>query len=159
MFQRLTNLIFGSVTETSQEATLPKPGSPEVDEEGWLLVSASEEETFSEPSDGPTNVIESLSNTEKCAAVLDNDGSIVEPEVPVPRSTGRASQRFASQAGALIKVTQVGRLQRAQARANRHSLGRNCIQRQNHVRQRLPQHNSRIRRVILHQPGHRSLKH
>lgn len=85
--------------------------------------------------------------------------SIVEPEVPVTRSTGRVSQRFASQAGALIKVTQVGRLQRAQARANRHSLGRNCVQRQNHVRQRLPQHSSRIRRVILHQPGHRSLKH
>lgn len=41
MFQRLTNLLFGSVIETTQEATVPKPGSPEVDDEGWLLVNAS----------------------------------------------------------------------------------------------------------------------
>lgn len=85
--------------------------------------------------------------------------SIEDPEVPVARGSGRVPQRFASQAGALVKVTQVGRIQRAQARANRHALGRNCIQRQNHVRQRLPQHCSRIHRVILHQPRHRNLKH
>lgn len=41
MFQRLTNLLFGSVIETTQEVTVPKPGSPEVDDEGWLLVNAS----------------------------------------------------------------------------------------------------------------------
>lgn len=39
MFQRLTNLLFGSANETTQEPTLPKPASPEVDEEGWLLVN------------------------------------------------------------------------------------------------------------------------
>lgn len=43
MLQRLTNLLFGSVNETTQEPTVPKPGSPEVDEEGWLLVSAAGE--------------------------------------------------------------------------------------------------------------------
>lgn len=41
MFQRLTNLLFGSVIETTQEATVPKPGSLDVDDEGWLLVNAS----------------------------------------------------------------------------------------------------------------------
>jgi len=39
MFQRLTNLLFGSVNEP----TVPKPGSPEVDEEGWLMVNAAGE--------------------------------------------------------------------------------------------------------------------
>lgn len=43
MFQRLTNLLFGSVNETTQEPTVPKPGSPDVDEEGWLMVSAAGE--------------------------------------------------------------------------------------------------------------------
>lgn len=43
MFQRLTNLLFGSASETTQEPTVPKPGSPEVDEEGWLLVNAAGE--------------------------------------------------------------------------------------------------------------------
>lgn len=43
MFQRLTNLLFGSVSETTQEPTVPKPGSPEVDEEGWLMVNAAGE--------------------------------------------------------------------------------------------------------------------
>lgn len=43
MLQRLTNLLFGSVNETTEEPTVPKPGSPEVDEEGWLLVSAAGE--------------------------------------------------------------------------------------------------------------------
>lgn len=43
MFQRLTNLLFGSVNETTEEPTVPKPGSPEVDEEAWLLVNAAGE--------------------------------------------------------------------------------------------------------------------
>lgn len=43
MFQRLTNLLFGNVSEMTQEPTVPKPGSPEADEEGWLLVSAAGE--------------------------------------------------------------------------------------------------------------------
>ncbi|KAA0707694.1 hypothetical protein E1301_Tti010547 [Triplophysa tibetana] len=159
MFQRLTNLLFGSVIETTQEATVPKPGSPEVDDEGWLLVNASEGETLSEASEGSITLIESLSNTEKCAAKFVSNASMEEPEIPAARRSGRVSQRFASKAGALVKVTQVGRIQRAQARANRHTLGPNYIQRQNHVRQRLPQLCSRIHRVILHQPRHRNLKH
>lgn len=43
MFQRLTNLLFGSVNETTEEPNVPKPGSPEVDEEAWLLVNAAGE--------------------------------------------------------------------------------------------------------------------
>ena len=43
MFQRLTNLLFGSVNETTQEPTVPKPGSPEVEEEDWLMVNAAGE--------------------------------------------------------------------------------------------------------------------
>ncbi len=43
MFQRLTNLLFGRVNETTEEPTVPKPGSPDMDVEGWLLVSAAGE--------------------------------------------------------------------------------------------------------------------
>ncbi|XP_051528901.1 tumor protein p53-inducible nuclear protein 2 isoform X2 [Myxocyprinus asiaticus] len=164
MLQRLTNLLFGSLSETTQEATVPKPMSPEVDEEGWLLVNAPDGEASSESSEvhsipSLSKLIGSPSSTEKCAASLINDASIVKPEFPVARSSGRASQRLVSQAGALVKVTQVGRVQRAQAQANHHNLGSNCILRQNHVRQRLPQHYSRIHHMILHQPGHRNLCH
>ncbi|KAL1265777.1 hypothetical protein QQF64_003804 [Cirrhinus molitorella] len=159
MFQRLTNLLFGSVNESIQEPTAPKPGSPEVDEEGWFLVSAADGETSSEPSEVQVKLIGNLSSTEKCAASLVSDSSIEEPEVPVARSSVRVSQRLVSQAGALVKVTQVGRIQRAQARSNRHNLSRKCIQRQNHIRQRLPQHYSRICRVILQQPSRRNCSH
>ncbi|XP_051767754.1 tumor protein p53-inducible nuclear protein 2 [Ctenopharyngodon idella] len=159
MFQRLTNLLFGSASETTQEPTVPKPGSPEVDEEGWLLVNAADGETSSEPSEVQFKLIRTLSSTEKCAASSASDASTVEPEVPVARGSGRVSQRLVSQSGALVKVTQVGRIQRAQARANRHNLGRKCIQRQNHIRQRVPQHYSRKQRVILHQPGRRNFSH
>ncbi|XP_056107479.1 tumor protein p53-inducible nuclear protein 2 [Rhinichthys klamathensis goyatoka] len=159
MFQRLTNLLFGSVNETTQEPTVPKQGSPEVDEEGWLMVNAADGETSSEPSEVQFKLIRTLSGTEKSAASLVSDGSIVDPEVPVSRGSVRVSQRLVSQSGALVKVTQVGRIQRAQARANRHNLGRNCIQRQNHIRQRVPQHYSRIHRVMLHQPGRRNFNY
>ncbi|XP_067287248.1 tumor protein p53-inducible nuclear protein 2 [Pseudorasbora parva] len=159
MFQRLTNLLFGSVNETTQEPTVPKPGSPEVEEEDWLMVNAADGEISSEASEVQFKLIRTLSSTEKCAASLVSDASIVEPEVPVARGSGRVSQRLVSQSGALVKVTQAGRIQRAQARANRHNLGRNCIQRQNHIRQRVPQHYSRIHRVILHQPGCRNFSH
>ncbi|XP_051967742.1 tumor protein p53-inducible nuclear protein 2 isoform X2 [Xyrauchen texanus] len=164
MFQRLTNLLFGSASETTQEATVPKPRSPEGDEEGWLLVNAPDGEASSEPSkvqSSPSliNLTGSPSSAEKCAASLISDASIVEPEVPDARNSGRASQRLVSQAGALVKVTQVGRIQRAQAQANRHNLGHNCIQRQNHIRQHLPQHYSRIHCMILHQPGNRNFCH
>lgn len=159
MFQRLTNLLFGSVNETTQEPTVPKPASPEVDEEGWLLVNAADGESSSETGELQFKLIGSLSNTEICAASLVSEASITEPEVPVARSSGRVSQRLVSQAGALVKVTQMGRIQRAQARANRHSLGRNCIQRQNNIRQRLPQHFSRKHRMVLHQPGRCNFNH
>uniref|UniRef100_A0A673HUQ5 Tumor protein p53 inducible nuclear protein 2 n=1 Tax=Sinocyclocheilus rhinocerous TaxID=307959 RepID=A0A673HUQ5_9TELE len=160
MFQRLTNLLFGSVNETTEEPTVPKPGSPEVDEEGWLLVNAAE--ASPEPSEVQFKLIGNLSSTEKCAASLVISITLflmVEPEVPVARGSSRVSQRLVSQARALVKVSQVGRIQRAQARSNRHNLSRNCIQRQNHIRQRLPQHYSRIHRVILHQPSRRNFSH
>ncbi|XP_043108556.1 tumor protein p53-inducible nuclear protein 2 [Puntigrus tetrazona] len=159
MFQRLTNLFFGRVSETTEEPNVPKPGSPEVDEEGWLLVNAADGEASPEPNDVHLKLIGNLSSTEKCAASLVSETSMVEPEVPVARSSSRVSQRVVSQAGALVKVSQVGRIQRAQARSSRHNLSRNCIQRQNHIRQRLPQHCSRIHRVILNQPSRRNFSH
>uniref|UniRef100_A0A671P859 Tumor protein p53 inducible nuclear protein 2 n=1 Tax=Sinocyclocheilus anshuiensis TaxID=1608454 RepID=A0A671P859_9TELE len=147
MFQRLTNLLFGNVNETTQEPTVPKAGSPEMDEEGWLLVNAA----------GEYSRMWSLLKEEKTRFSFTQN--INEPEVPVARGSVRISQRLVSQAGALVKVTQVGRIQRAQARFSRHNLSRNCIQRQNHIRQRLPQHYSRIHHVILHQPSRRNFSH
>ncbi|XP_052425872.1 tumor protein p53-inducible nuclear protein 2 [Carassius gibelio] len=159
MLQRLTNLLFGSVNETIEEPAVPKPGSPEVDEEGWLLVNAADGEASPEPSEVQFKVIGNRSSTEKCAASLVSDASIVEPEVPIARSSSRVSQRLVSQAEALVKVSQVGRIQRAQARSNRHNLSRNCIQRQNHIHQRLPQRYSRTHHMILHQPSRRNFSH
>uniref|UniRef100_A0A8C1PQG2 Tumor protein p53 inducible nuclear protein 2 n=2 Tax=Cyprinus carpio TaxID=7962 RepID=A0A8C1PQG2_CYPCA len=152
MLQRLTNLLFGSVNETTEEPTVPKPGSPEVDEEGWLLVSA-------ETCPALRNVLPAWSVMQGKTNTSAQRSHMVEPEVPVARSSSRVSQRLVSQARALVKVSQVGRIQRAQARSSRHNLSRNCIQRQNYIRQRLPQHYSRIHRVILHQPSRRNFSH
>ncbi|XP_030623279.1 tumor protein p53-inducible nuclear protein 2 isoform X2 [Chanos chanos] len=80
---------------------------------------------------------------------------------PVVRSTlpPRIARGAASQAGALVKVTQVSRVQRAKARAERRNLGRKRIQRQNRVREQVPRHVAHARNSFLHQPCQRSFCH
>ncbi|XP_077937909.1 uncharacterized protein tp53inp2b isoform X3 [Gasterosteus aculeatus] len=72
----------------------------------------------------------------------------------------RASRGAAAQAGALAKVTQVGRVQRGKARIERRHLGRNRIQRQNRTReQQVPRHANHARNTFLHQPSMRNICH
>ncbi|KAM8864492.1 uncharacterized protein tp53inp2b isoform 3-T5 [Spinachia spinachia] len=72
----------------------------------------------------------------------------------------RAGRGAAAQAGALAKVTQVGRVQRGKARIERRHLGRNRIQRQNRTReQQVPRHANHARNTFLHQPSVRNICH
>ncbi|KPP64226.1 tumor protein p53-inducible nuclear protein 2-like [Scleropages formosus] len=71
----------------------------------------------------------------------------------------RVIRGAASKAGALAKVTQVTRIQRAKAGADRRHLSRNRLQRQNRTREQVPRHAARIRGTFLHQPSQRSFCH
>ncbi|XP_029910992.1 tumor protein p53-inducible nuclear protein 2 isoform X2 [Myripristis murdjan] len=71
----------------------------------------------------------------------------------------RVSRGAAAQAGALAKVTQVARVQRAKARIERRHLGRNRIQRQNRAREQVPRHAAHARNTFLHQPSKRNFCH
>ncbi|XP_037334006.2 tumor protein p53-inducible nuclear protein 2 isoform X3 [Pungitius pungitius] len=88
---------------------------------------------------------------------------VAEPaSAPATCSTlpSRASRGAAAQAGALAKVTQVGRVQRGKARIERRHLGRNRIQRQNRTReQQVPRHANHARNTFLHQPSMRNICH
>ncbi|KAK0130772.1 Tumor protein p53-inducible nuclear protein 2 [Merluccius polli] len=87
-------------------------------------------------------------------------GSVRVVEQPAaPAMPTRASRGAAAQAGALVKVTQVARVQRGKARIERRHLGRNRIQRQNRVREQVPRHAAHARNTFLHQPGNRSVCH
>ncbi|KAG7477932.1 hypothetical protein MATL_G00074800 [Megalops atlanticus] len=177
MFQRLSSLFFGEVEEASKELKTPKPSVLEADEEGWLLISMPEGATMTEStpidevfvelpvtsvhsSHGDQFVIEdgmaslvSLTNSVRASEPM--------PSV-VPRrnnTPGRVTRGAASQVGPLAKVTQVGRVQRAQARADRRHLSRSRIQRQNIARERVPRRAGHARNTFLHQPCLRSFNH
>lgn len=167
MLQRLTSLFFGSAEDPP---AVPVARAHEEDDEEWQLVNLTEAE-ISSGSNSLADVAmnqpslpvrpQSSQSTEESAVNLMNNTSLAEEEVPVPlrATTGRLIRGMASQAGALAKVTQITRVQHAQARAHRCYLGRNCIQRQNSTRQRLPRHTTRQRPKMLHQPGHRNFCH
>ncbi|KAG5274513.1 hypothetical protein AALO_G00137150 [Alosa alosa] len=169
MFQRLTSLFFGSAEDSSPAVPVPRPH--EEDEEEWQLVNITEADipsgsssladvAMNQPS-LPVCLPQPSQASEESVVSLMNNTSLAEEEVPVPlRATaGRLVRGLASQAGALAKVTQITRVQHAQARAHRCYLGRNCIQRQNSTRQRLPRHATRQHPKMLQQPGHRNFCH
>ncbi|XP_063072564.1 tumor protein p53-inducible nuclear protein 2 [Engraulis encrasicolus] len=162
MFQRLTNLFFGSAEELPE---VPVARVHEEEDEEWQLVNITEAE-LANGSNSPTAVLSAQpsrpQSPEESIVGLMNSTSLVEDEVPVPVSSPgvRLVRGLASQAaGALAKVTKVTRLQQAQARATR--MGRNCMQRQNNTRQRKPRHSSSSRQhtKMLQQPGHRNFCH
>ncbi|XP_042563702.1 tumor protein p53-inducible nuclear protein 2 [Clupea harengus] len=168
MLQRLTSLFFRSADDPP--AVLVARAHEE-DEEEWQLINITEAEVpsgsssladvaMNQPS-LPVCLPQSSQSAEESAVSLMNNTSLAEEEVPVPLSaTGRRLVRgLASQAGALAKVTQINRVQQAQARARRCYFGRNCIQRQNSTRQRLPRQASRQHPKMLNQPGHRNFCH
>ncbi|XP_016317535.1 tumor protein p53-inducible nuclear protein 2-like isoform X1 [Sinocyclocheilus anshuiensis] len=71
----------------------------------------------------------------------------------------RVTRGAAAQAGALAKVTQVSRVQRAKARTERRHLARNRMQRQNRVREQVQWCATHTRNSFLHQPCQRNFCH
>ncbi|KAJ8257850.1 hypothetical protein GJAV_G00190410 [Gymnothorax javanicus] len=98
-----------------------------------------------------------LSMVEESATSLSISVSMVtDPAPPSAQTTVPRRPARASQVGPLAKVTQLPRVQRAKARADRHLLSRSRIQRQNRVREQAPRH---CRGPFLHQPCQRSYRH
>ncbi|KAM9445141.1 tumor protein p53-inducible nuclear protein 2 isoform 3-T4 [Clarias gariepinus] len=165
MFQRLSNLLFGEVEQVSAELNGPKPCVTEADEEGWLLVSVPEgvpaeaspmEDLLIEhPS---MSVYVSLSNLDQSTTNVADTASRMSESTPAPVPT-RPVRGSACQAVPLAKVTQVGRVQRAKARAERRHLARGRLQRQNRVRQQIPRHVAHTRNSFLNQPCQRNFCH
>ncbi|XP_037334008.2 tumor protein p53-inducible nuclear protein 2 isoform X4 [Pungitius pungitius] len=172
MFQRLSNLLFGEVEEVAAELKGPNACVTEADEEGWMLVHLPEGAT-AEASPMEDLLIEHPSMSVYVSpgnlSVVGEEGlgssmsRVAEPaSAPATCSTlpSRASRGAAAQAGALAKVTQVGRVQRGKARIERRHLGRNRIQRQNRTReQQVPRHANHARNTFLHQPSMRNICH
>ncbi|XP_052396868.1 tumor protein p53-inducible nuclear protein 2-like isoform X2 [Carassius gibelio] len=82
-----------------------------------------------------------------------------ESAVPAVTRSTRVTRGAAAQAGALAKVTQVSRVQRAKARTERRHLARNRMQRQNRVREQVQRHATHTRNSFLHQPCQRNICH
>ncbi|XP_066558531.1 tumor protein p53-inducible nuclear protein 2 isoform X1 [Amia ocellicauda] len=93
---------------------------------------------------------------ETASIVLQETSQRVEPMPSAARSvSGRPTRGSVSQVTALAKVTQVSRVQRAKARAERRQLSRSRIQRQNRLREGVPRHSGHTRGSFLHQPCQR----
>lgn len=167
MFQRLSSLFFGAAEDASADLKGPKPCVTEADEEGWLLVNLPEGAT-AETSPMEDLLIEhpsmsvyvspsNLSMVEENTTSLSISVSMVtDPAPPSAQTTVPRRPARASQVGPLAKVTQLPRVQRAKARADRRLLSRSRIQRQNRVREQAPRH---CRGPFLHQPCQRSYHH
>ncbi|XP_035244542.1 tumor protein p53-inducible nuclear protein 2-like isoform X1 [Anguilla anguilla] len=178
MFQRISSLFFGEVEDSSKDFKGPKPSILEADEEGWLLVSMPGERvgpegatiTDTSPLEDILVELPSLSiygshgdqaATKEGVANLTSSVRVIEQPLPKVRSRvlGRVTHGTTSQLGALAKVTQVGRVQRAKARSDRRHLGRNRGQRQNAARNQPPRCAGRGHGTFLHQPGLRTCNH
>ncbi|XP_067227237.1 tumor protein p53-inducible nuclear protein 2 isoform X2 [Chanodichthys erythropterus] len=173
MFQRLSSLIFGSVEEVTPELKGPNPCVTEADEEGWLLVNVPEGATaeaspmedllIEHPSmsvyvsAGPLPPVEE--STTSLAGSISRMSESAMPAMTRSSMTTRVTRGAAAQAGALAKVTQVSRVQRAKARTERRHLARNRIQRQNRVREQVQRRATHTRNSFLHQPCQRNICH
>ncbi|XP_048033449.1 tumor protein p53-inducible nuclear protein 2 isoform X3 [Megalobrama amblycephala] len=173
MFQRLSSLFFGSVEEVTPELKGPNPCVTEADEEGWLLVNVPEGATaeaspmedllIEHPSmsvyvsAGPLPPVEE--STTSLAGSISRMSESAMPAMTRSSMTTRVTRGAAAQAGALAKVTQVSRVQRAKARTERRHLARNRIQRQNRVREQVQRRTTHTRNSFLHQPCQRNICH
>ncbi|TSX72108.1 Tumor protein p53-inducible nuclear protein 2 [Bagarius yarrelli] len=104
------------------------------------------------------SVYVSSSNLEQSTANMADSMSRMSESTPAPVPT-RPVRGSACQAVPLAKVTQVSRVQRAKARAERRHLGRGRMQRQNRVRQQIPRLGVHTRNSFLHQPCQRNFCH
>ncbi|XP_077081050.1 tumor protein p53-inducible nuclear protein 2 isoform X3 [Siphateles boraxobius] len=173
MFQRLSSLFFGSEEEGTPELKGPKPCVTEADEEGWLMVNLPEGATaeaspmedllIEHPSmsvyvsAGPLPPMEE--STTSLAGSVSRMSESAVPSVTRSSMTTRVTRGAAAQAGALAKVTQVSRVQKAKARTERRHLARNRIQRQNRVREQVQRRTTHTHNSFLHQPCQRNICH
>ncbi|KAM9445138.1 tumor protein p53-inducible nuclear protein 2 isoform 1-T2 [Clarias gariepinus] len=104
------------------------------------------------------SVYVSLSNLDQSTTNVADTASRMSESTPAPVPT-RPVRGSACQAVPLAKVTQVGRVQRAKARAERRHLARGRLQRQNRVRQQIPRHVAHTRNSFLNQPCQRNFCH
>ncbi|XP_071773572.1 tumor protein p53-inducible nuclear protein 2 [Centroberyx gerrardi] len=159
MLRTIARLLFGGEEETPEDVK-----SGEVVEEDWLLVS--HQEAINEVSSAEDQDAELADTRPSNPAVHEDTDANLETAIrmlerePSVQSSSTTSQVISSSsvshAEALAKVTQVTRVQRAQAWVERHHLSRNAIQRQNCARQRSQHH---THNTYLHQPGHRNPSH
>ncbi|XP_029906684.1 tumor protein p53-inducible nuclear protein 2 isoform X2 [Myripristis murdjan] len=159
MFKTITRLLFGGEEETPEDV---KPA--EVVEEGWLLVNHQEAVSAVSAAEDQDAELADCTPSNPTAHKVDDinqtGSKMSEPEPSVQSSSSsQVIRNSLSQAEALAKVTQVTRVQRAQAWAERHHLSRSAIQRHNCGRQRGQRHHSLTHSTYLHQPGHRNLSH
>lgn len=188
MFRMLTSLFWGGDDETTQDETpheesqkttpqrTSKSGDEsqrtskfgDMDDTEWHLVNHHEtagevsagEETTGELANHKCSFIPVTKEPEaNIASDLGSDVRLPEPDVSVQRSRSPSRVILGSSTGALAKVTQVARVQRAQARCERRCLGRTSMQRQNCIRQRGQVHANRSVFPYLQQPGRRSNRH
>ncbi|KAG2461317.1 tumor protein p53-inducible nuclear protein 2 isoform X2 [Polypterus senegalus] len=169
MFQRLSSLFFGSLDQTPEGSAEPKPSVSDADEDGWLLVNLPEGAT---PESSPLEdlLIEHPSMSVYMESGIQSINEEIETlplhEVnlrvePLPSGgqtiTSRASR--VSDMNIMSKVNQVSRVQRAKARVERRQLSRNLMQRQNCLRENLPQRRSRGKGSFVHQPCRRQFNY
>ncbi|XP_073679270.1 tumor protein p53-inducible nuclear protein 2 isoform X3 [Garra rufa] len=173
MFQRISSLFFGSMDEVTPELKGPKPCVSEADEEGWLLVNLHEGATaeaspmedllIEHPSmsvyvsPGPLPAVEE--STTSLAGSVSRMSESTVPAVTRSSMPTRVTRGAATQAGALAKVTQVSRVQKAKARTERRHLARNRMQRQNRVREQVQRRATHTRNSFLNQPCQRNFCH
>ncbi|XP_073679269.1 tumor protein p53-inducible nuclear protein 2 isoform X2 [Garra rufa] len=107
-------------------------------------------------SPGPLPAVEE-STTSLAGSVRMSESTV--PAVTRSSMPTRVTRGAATQAGALAKVTQVSRVQKAKARTERRHLARNRMQRQNRVREQVQRRATHTRNSFLNQPCQRNFCH
>ncbi|XP_050952112.1 tumor protein p53-inducible nuclear protein 2 isoform X1 [Labeo rohita] len=108
-------------------------------------------------SPGPLPAVEE--STTSLAGSVSRMSESAVPAVTRSSMPTRVTRGAAAQAGALAKVTQVSRVQKAKARTERRHLARNRMQRQNRVREQVQRRTTHTRNSFLHQPCQRNFCH
>uniref|UniRef100_A0A8C2CMC0 Tumor protein p53-inducible nuclear protein 2-like n=1 Tax=Cyprinus carpio TaxID=7962 RepID=A0A8C2CMC0_CYPCA len=108
-------------------------------------------------SAGPLPAVEE--STTSLAGSVSRMSESAAPVMTRSSMSTRVTRGAAAQAGALAKVTQVSRVQRAKARTERRHLARNRMQRQNRVREQVQRRATHTRNSFLHQPCQRNFSH
>ncbi|XP_051962384.1 tumor protein p53-inducible nuclear protein 2 isoform X2 [Xyrauchen texanus] len=173
MFQRISSLFFGSMEDVTPELKGPKPCVTEADEEGWLLVNLPEGATaeaspledllIEHPSMSvyvsPSHLPAMEESATSLAGTVSRMSESAVPAMTRSSTATRVTRGAAAQAGALAKVTQVSRVQKAKARTERRHLTRNRIQRQNRVLEQVQRRVAHTHNSFLHQPCQRNFCH